>query len=499
MQENVKDIFQKNDIAVTKSAIRVLRWLILVFPGIIIFSAIGLFQSEISRLLWMSLLGLAVTMGPTVAYKMKASIEIMKYATTLALGALVSIMASDSTIGIYMTYGLAMVFSIFYYDKRFTLRISCISYLFLAVSLYFRSQNLIQAEFDSNFTWFVSRSVGFLMETVVMTIVCTKIAESAHRLLVSLNHTQKIADMVEECNKSSGDLQLVVENLQTNINDFRHTNGIIAESAKDTLKGCDSSREFAGHMITSAREMELLLESIGEKSSQMLSAAEQTAGGLKRYIDFMEETEHGMSQIGESAYSTESSIDSLEEAMLEVTKFAETIAKITNQTNLLALNASIEASRAGEMGKGFAIVADKVKELAESSKKSSDAIGGIMSNISHYLQAVKEANKKNLVFVDEGKVQISNAKEEAKGLGNLALTTKESAALVMESGVHSRENGVRILEASEKMQRLVEQSKEQAEKIVQETITQSSVTIEAEDSFEQVTDVANRLVKLSAT
>ena len=70
-------------------------------------------------MLILSLVALVVTMGPTLAYKMNVSINVMKYLTTIALGGLVALMASDYTIGIYMTYALAMVFSILYYDSFF--------------------------------------------------------------------------------------------------------------------------------------------------------------------------------------------------------------------------------------------------------------------------------------------------------------------------------------------------------------------------------------------
>ncbi|MBO5239744.1 MAG: hypothetical protein J6B50_13420 [Lachnospiraceae bacterium] len=120
MEEN---IFCENDERVTKTAVTVLRWLIIVFPLLIILSLVGIFQSKIQSLIIMTVVALVVTMGPTLAYKLHAPIGAMKYVTTIALGCLVALMATDSTIGIYMTYALAMVFSIFYYDKKFTLRI----------------------------------------------------------------------------------------------------------------------------------------------------------------------------------------------------------------------------------------------------------------------------------------------------------------------------------------------------------------------------------------
>ena len=191
--------FHENDVRVTKMAVKVLRWMILVFPLLILLSVVGIFQSKMANLIPLTLVAVVVTMGPTVAYKMNAPIGAMKYISTLALGALVALMATDPTVGIYMTYSLAMVFSIFYFDKKFTRRIAIISYVLLVVSLYFRSLNVKQIEFSKNFEWFYSRSLGFALEAVVMSIVCVKIAEVSHNMLVKFADTQQTADLMEQC------------------------------------------------------------------------------------------------------------------------------------------------------------------------------------------------------------------------------------------------------------------------------------------------------------
>ena len=130
----------------------------------------------------LTLIAIVVTSGPTIAYKLNAPINGMKYLTTLA-----------------------MVFSIFYYDKKFTTRIAIISYVLLVVSLYFRSLNVVQIEFDTSFTWFVSRSLGFLLEAVVMSLVCIKIVDVSHNMLVKFADTQQTAELVDQCNAAAGD------------------------------------------------------------------------------------------------------------------------------------------------------------------------------------------------------------------------------------------------------------------------------------------------------
>lgn len=81
-----------NDVKVTKMAVKVLRWMTLVFPALILLSVIGIFQSKIANLIPLTVIAVIVTMGPTVASKLNAPVGAMKYICTLALGALVALM-----------------------------------------------------------------------------------------------------------------------------------------------------------------------------------------------------------------------------------------------------------------------------------------------------------------------------------------------------------------------------------------------------------------------
>lgn len=489
--------FAENDVRVTEAAIKVLRWLIVVFPLLIILSVVGIFQSEIKKLLILTAVALIVTMGPTLAYKMHAPIGVMKYVTTLALGSLVALMATDSTIGIYMTYGLAMVFSIFYYDRKFTLRIAVISYFLLVISLFFRSLSVKQIEFDTSFTWFVSRSLGFLLEAVVMSIICVKIAEVSHNMLVKFADTQQTADLVEQCRNASGELSSVVDKLENCISNFANTNEVITESAQATLEDCNSSFQFADSVCASMGELNQTVDVIVGNTEQMLSISRETTEKMKGYIELMEKTTDDMQGIEQSAYQTEQSILSLESGINEVSEFATTIAKITKQTNLLALNASIEAARAGEMGKGFSVVAEEVKVLAENSKEASDSITGIIQNIVALLHEVRISNQENRNNIEEGIKKLHAVGEEAGNLGKLQTESGEKAKMVAASSEDTVEHSKQVLQMVNQMQELLKNTLSRADQIVQESATQRDATREVEDSFHQVNDVSKNLLEIS--
>ena len=492
-----KDFFYENDVKVTKMAIKVIRWLILVFPLLILLSVLGIFQSEIKKLLILTAIGLVVTMGPTIAYKLKVSISVLKYLTTIALGILVALMASDSTIGIYMTYALAMVFSIFYYDKKFTLRIAIISYVLLVASLYFRSLNVQQIEFDTNMTWFISRSLGFLMEAAVMSLICVKIADASHKMLVKFADTQKTADLVEQCNTAAGALGDVVKKLEGCIYGFTNTNEIITESAQATLADCNSSSQFADSVCESMGELNHTVDVIVESTAQMVNISQETTEKMQGYIELMEQTTDDMQIIEQSAHQTESSITSLESGMKEVSEFANTIAGIASQTNLLALNASIEAARAGEMGKGFSVVAEEVRVLADNSKYASDSIAGIIHKIFALLKEVRVSNEENLSNITDGIEKINAVVKEAENLGKLQSESVEKSKMVAASSEDTVEHGKTVLNMIEQMKHLVSNTLEQANKIVEESKTQKAVAGEVEESFHQVNHVSGSLLEIS--
>lgn len=115
-----EDFFEKNDAKVCKKLTKVLLWMTFVFPALFLFTALGAFQSKYSDLIVITVLGCICTIGPMIAMKAGVPVKAMKYISVLAVAILVMIMGGNSAIGIYMTYGLAMLFSCMFFDKRFT-------------------------------------------------------------------------------------------------------------------------------------------------------------------------------------------------------------------------------------------------------------------------------------------------------------------------------------------------------------------------------------------
>lgn len=148
------------------------------------------------------------------------------------------------------------------------------------------------------------------------------------------------------------------------------------------------------------------------------------------------------------------------------------------------------------MGKGFSVVAEEVRVLADDSKQASDAITSIIHKIVSLLQEVRVSNQRNLDNITEGIEKLHAVEKEAENIGKLQT---ESGSMAKSVAVSSEDTVVQSKEVQnmvEQMQKLIENTLNQANQIVEETERQKEVTGEVEISFRQVNDVSKNLLSI---
>lgn len=491
------DFFEQNDEKVNKRLAKVLLWMTLVFPVLFALTAAGIFWIDYGALVRLSIIGCFCTIGPYVLNKRNVPVKVMKYVSVLAVGFIVMLLGMNSAIGIYLTYGIAQLFSCMYFDKKFTIKISILTYILLFVGTYFRVIDAVANGNAAPNLTFIPYMMGFTIEHVLMSAVFISVAGSSRKILENLHSTEQIAAVVTKCEEVSTKLVTMMGDLSDNVQESKMTNQTIVDSAQNTSEDCMKSLSHVSSMHDIVSEMVQVSGSIDESTKNVLTVSDDICRHMDQYVDLMDHAVTDMKVIEETANLTEEAIHNLEASITEISGFTNEIAQITGKTNLLALNASIEAARAGEHGKGFAVVADEVRVLAERSKQSNSSITAMVSKMMAMLDEVKHSNERNLASVDAGIRQISDARQEAIDLGRLQADSKTRIEQISKDCDQTKQCSQNVREMSDQMEELVKNSKNLADSIVEKANNQSKITGITEETFSHVEQIAKELLEVS--
>ena len=209
------DIFEENDRLVLQTLTRVMRWLWFSFSLIYIGNAVHLFQIDYYELNVVTAIAFVILWLPTFVDRLQAPLIVRRYFCVLGMGCIIALLAINENIGVYMTYALAMVTSLLFFDAKFTFKISIVSYILIVISLYFRAPGANHGEFDSDTFWWISRSAGFLIEAVAMTLLCITIAKRTHKLLENLDNARKEAQHSDELRKAWAEAEEARKNAES--------------------------------------------------------------------------------------------------------------------------------------------------------------------------------------------------------------------------------------------------------------------------------------------
>jgi methyl-accepting chemotaxis protein len=259
-------------------------------------------------------------------------------------------------------------------------------------------------------------------------------------------------------------LHEVIASISQNMKGLNQSAGELSSSAASSAQTTEMQAESASSMAASVEQLSVSIDQVEEHAREarnitQASSLQSTEGGR-----IIHDAAAEMRHIADAVKSTASTIKELEGYSDQISSIVQVIKDIADQTNLLALNAAIEAARAGEQGRGFAVVADEVRKLAERTGNSTQEISSMIGKIQQGTQRAVQEMETGVKRVGEGVDLAHKAGDSVTGIRDSA---EQTTRAVDDINLALKEQAVAARDIAQKVERIAQGSEQNSAAVAQ--------------------------------
>ncbi len=281
----------------------------------------------------------------------------------------------------------------------------------------------------------------------------------------------------------STNLRTMIERLGKSSEQLVSAANEIATTSTEMATGANTQTEQAGQISSAIEEMTATILESSQNANTAKEISEEAAGTAGKGQGIVQNTADGMVNIASAASDSTAIVSELAQASDKIGEIISVIDDIADQTNLLALNAAIEAARAGEQGRGFAVVADEVRKLAERTGRATGEITDMIKGIQHDSGRAVESMDNAARMVEEGK---GHAEQAGSSLQEINSMSSRVMDMISQIAVAADEQSAAAEQISKNMEHISSITRQTAAGAEQSASAAEQLNSQAESMREMV-------------